>query len=52
MQSGEIVPQLINAKRVIVQVSSTSDRLVNYEVNLSGTQDIINKLKSGCNITN
>lgn len=52
MQSGEVVPQLINAKRVIVQVSSTSDRLVNYEVSLSGTQDAINKLKSGCKIAN
>ncbi|ALD01659.1 hypothetical protein AMQ28_04360 [Acinetobacter sp. TTH0-4] len=52
MQSGEIVPQLANAKRVIVQVSNTSDRLVNYEVSLSGTQDIINKLKSGCKIAN
>ena len=52
VQSREVVPQLINAKRVIVQLSSTSDRLVNYEVNLSGTQDVINKLKSGCKIAN
>ena len=52
VQSGEIIPQLINAKRVIVQVSSASDRRVNYEATLSGTQETINKLKSNCNIAN